>query len=186
MFMQLGPIRYQFTTKQRLELQNINHYIFPRFTQFIEFHSEEMTLNEIYHKLIHDQMRNQQIITDIKEVLKENRTPLLITKFKEHARFLYEQLKDIGDNVFLLVGGKGRKINQQLRDNLKNVDNHESVILVATAQYVGEGFNFPRLDTLFLTVPISVESNVEQYSGRLHRDFDEKKMLLFMIILIRM
>lgn len=175
MFMQLGPIRYQFTTKQRLELQNINHYIFPRFTQFIEFHSEEMTLNEIYHKLIHDQMRNQQIITDIKEVLKENRTPLVITKFKEHARFLYEQLKDIGDNVFLLVGGKGRKINQQLRDNLKNVDNHESVILVATAQYVGEGFNFPRLDTLFLTVPISVESNVEQYSGRLHRDFDEKK-----------
>lgn len=175
MFMQLGPIRYQFTTKQRLELQNINHYIFPRFTQFIEFHSEDMTLNEIYHKLIHDQMRNQQIITDIKEVLKEKRTPLVITKFKEHAKFLYEQLKDIDDNVFLLVGGKGRKINQQLRDNLKNVDIHETVILVATAQYVGEGFNFPRLDTLFLTVPISVESNVEQYSGRLHRDFDEKK-----------
>lgn len=54
------------------------------------------------------------------------------------------------------------------------------MVLIATAQYVGEGFNFPRLDTLFLTVPVSVESCVEQYSGRLHRYFEgEKDVMIY-------
>ena len=174
-FMQLGPIRYQFTTKQRLQLQNVNHYIFPRFTRFIDLENTKISLNELYQKLIHDQERNQQILTDIKEALQNKRTPLIITKFKEHAQYLYEQLQGRSDHIFLLVGGKGHKTNRQIREKLKNINKQESVILVATAQYVGEGFNFPRLDTLFLTVPVSVESNIEQYSGRLHRDFEGKK-----------
>ena len=46
---------------------------------------------------------------------------------------------------------------------------------MATGQYIGEGFNYPRLDTMMLAMPISFEGNVEQYSGRLHRDYDTKK-----------
>lgn len=47
--------------------------------------------------------------------------------------------------------------------------------LVAIGQYIGEGFNFPRLDTMMLTMPISWQGNVEQYAGRLHRDYEGKR-----------
>jgi superfamily II DNA or RNA helicase len=51
----------------------------------------------------------------------------------------------------------------------------ESFVLVATGKYVGEGFDMPRLDTLFLAMPIAWKGTVQQYAGRLHRLFEGKK-----------
>ena len=50
--------------------------------------------------------------------------------------------------------------------------------MVAIGKYIGEGFNMPRLDTLMLTTPIAWEGNVEQYAGRLHRDYESKKEII--------
>jgi superfamily II DNA or RNA helicase len=47
-------------------------------------------------------------------------------------------------------------------------------LLSQRAKYVGEVFDMPRLDTLFLTMPISWTGTVQQYAGRLHRLFDGK------------
>lgn len=48
------------------------------------------------------------------------------------------------------------------------------MILVATGQKIGEGFDYPRLDTLMLAAPVSFSSRLEQYIGRLNRDYDGK------------
>lgn len=50
--------------------------------------------------------------------------------------------------------------------------------LIATGRYIGEGFDEPRLDTLFLTMPILWKGTLQQYAGRLHRLFDGKKEVL--------
>jgi hypothetical protein len=55
------------------------------------------------------------------------------------------------------------------------VQNDKSVVLIATGQKIGEGFDLPRLDTLMLASPISFGGRLEQYVGRLNRDYDGKK-----------
>ena len=47
--------------------------------------------------------------------------------------------------------------------------------MVATGSLIGEGFDFPRLDTLFMAMPVSFRSVVEQYAGRLNRDYEGKE-----------
>lgn len=47
--------------------------------------------------------------------------------------------------------------------------------MIATGKYVGEGFDDPRLDTLFLTLPVSWRGTIAQYAGRLHRLYDGKR-----------
>lgn len=42
-------------------------------------------------------------------------------------------------------------------------------MLIATGRYIDEGFDAPRLDTLFLVMPISWRDTLQQYAGRLHR-----------------
>lgn len=63
---------------------------------------------------------------------------------------------------------------KETRERLSSIPESESLIILATGQYVGEGFNCSRLDTLFLAMPIAWDGNVEQYTGRLNRTYDGK------------
>ena len=127
--------------------------------------------------VIGDEKRNRQIIEDVKKCICEGHSPLVLTKFREHAAVLFEVLKEQANHVFLLQGGRSTKERNAIREAMEQVPANESVILVAIGQYIGEGFNFPRLDTLMLTTPISWEGNVEQYAGRLHRTYAGKSVV---------
>ena len=77
--------------------------------------------------------------------------------------------------IFLLYGDNSDKDNLEIRTSLKNVSKQESLILIATGQKIGEGFDFPRLDVLMLAAPVSFEGRLEQYVGRLNRDYEGKE-----------
>ena len=102
-------------------------------------------------------------------------TPVILTRFKEHAKLLYDTLKEEAAHVFLLYGDNTDKENADIRVRLKKVPKNESLILVATGQKIGEGFDFPRLDVLMLAAPVSFEGRLEQYVGRLNRDYEGKE-----------
>ena len=174
-FMQLGPVRYRYTTQEHLATQEVAHYIYPRFTRLVHINENKLKINEAYQLVITNGERNTQIIEDVKDCLGKKRTPLVLTRFKEHADYLYERLKNEAAYVFLLYGGSSSKAKNAVREQMRLVPEDKSMILIATGQYIGEGFNLPRLDTLILTTPISWQGNVEQYAGRLHRDYQGKK-----------
>lgn len=78
-------------------------------------------------------------------------------------------------NVIQLTGtGTAAEKREALR-KLHDVPSEEPLVVVATGKYVGEGFDYPRLDTLFLALPISWKGLVAQYAGRLHRENEGKK-----------
>ena len=77
-------------------------------------------------------------------------------------------------NVLVLTGGKKQSERREIRERLSSIPENESLIILATGQYIGEGFNCSRLDTLFFAMPIAWDGNVEQYTGRLNRSHDGK------------
>lgn len=168
-------LRHSYTAKEHAKSQGIDRFVRPRFTRVIDTNE---TRNDIYcaYKLIADNwVRNEMIITDTKAVLAKGRTPVILTRFKTQARVLYENLLGSADYVFILYGDNSDKENTEVRRKLRDLSNNQSVVLVATGQKIGEGFDFPRLDTLMLAAPVSFEGRLEQYVGRLHRDHEGKK-----------
>lgn len=175
--MLFGPVRYRFTARQRAEMQQVQHSVYPRFTSLLPAHPS-WTIQEAYRAITEDKTRNGLIVEDVVQALSRGHTPLVLTKFRAHAETLRQMLEGKATHVLVLVGGRASKEREELRRRLAAVPPNESVILIATGQYIGEGFNFPRLDTLMLTAPIAWEGNVEQYAGRLHRDYEGKQRVV--------
>lgn len=73
-----------------------------------------------------------------------------------------------------MTGNNSKREHKQILEQMKLVDKQESLVLVATGKLIGEGFDFPRLDTLIMATPVSFKGVVEQYAGRLNRDYEGK------------
>ena len=82
------------------------------------------------------------------------------------------------DKVFLLCGENSKKEHKAILQQMNRVKPEESMILVATGKLIGEGFDYPRLATLIMATPISWKSVVEQYAGRLNRDYEGKEKVI--------
>ena len=179
-YMLLGPVRYQFTAKDRAKEQGITHLVYPRFTRTVapRFHQDNMHPNEAYEILRENEDRDALIISDVIKCIAEGRTPVLLSRYVDHSRTLYEKLKGSADEVFLLSGENSRKEHNAVLQKMKQVKADKSMILVATGKLIGEGFDFPRLDTLIMAMPVSWKSVVEQYAGRLNRDYEGKESVI--------
>ena len=174
----LGPIRYRYTSKDRInDQEGIGHYVYPRFTHTIKVDGSSSGYygTNDYELLRNNDTRDNQIIGDIAECLKEGRTPCVLSRFVDHAKKLKEKLAGYADHIILLTGADGSKAQDQEAAKLERISPDESLILIGTSSLIGEGFNCRRLDTLFLVEPNSSASLIEQYAGRVNRDYDDKK-----------
>ena len=69
----------------------------------------------------------------------------------------------------------GKKQRKSALNALESLPDDAEKALLAAGRYLGEGFDDARLDTLFLTLPISWKGTLNQYAGRLHRIHESKK-----------
>jgi superfamily II DNA or RNA helicase len=174
-FMQCGPIRFSADAKSQISKQSFDRYLIPRFTSYRSITEDRQTITAMYQSLSEDTVRNNLIVNDICKVVDSGRTPIILTNRTSHVTLLAEKLKTTIPNVITLTGSGSTKDKRDALLRLQAISPSEPLVIVATGKYVGEGFDYPRLDTLFLALPISWKGLVAQYAGRLHRENEGKK-----------
>lgn len=172
-FMQCGPIRYKSDAKAQMARQSFSRVLIPRFTSFRAIEEKGNGLQYL-GDLANDRARNELIVQDVVSELNKGRTPIILTKRKDHISILADMLAPYCRNVVKLIGTASAKEKRKAMDRLKSIPETEPLIVVATGKYVGEGFNYPRLDTLFIALPVAYPNIIQQYTGRLHRDYEGK------------
>ncbi|MEZ5786470.1 MAG: DEAD/DEAH box helicase family protein [Xanthobacteraceae bacterium] len=171
-FMQCGPISSSCRCQEAGGLRPFDHKVVFRHTEFRYARNgsdEKPAIQELYAKLAQDAARNDLIFNDILSALEDGRSPVVITERKDHLDQLAARLSKFAKNVIVLRGGMSMRQSHKATEALATIPDDEERVLVATGRYLGEGFDDARLDTLFLTMPISWRGILAQYAGRLHR-----------------
>lgn len=177
-FMQCGEIAYRVDAIEQAQRQLFDHIAVPRFTDFrmpLVADSGFKTFNQIFAELCLSKNRNAMIVEDIVKAVNAGRMPIVLTERTEHAKLLTDAIEHRGVKTFLLIGKEAAKLKREKLAAIAAAGQAERFVIVAVGRYVGEGFDFARLDTLFLAMPISWKGKLTQYAGRLHRDYVGKR-----------
>jgi len=176
--MYLGKIRYCADAKAQAEKRPFAHVMIPRFTgsRFaLDPDSTSAPIVQYYSEITQDDLRNHQIVDDVLACVSKGRNCLLLSERKQHVCLLAELLRESIHDVLILTGGKTNAETEKQFAQLRAIPDGQPLVICATGKYIGEGFDESRLDTLFLTMPISWQGTLAQYAGRLHRFHEGKR-----------
>ena len=161
-FMQCGPIRHRVDAKSEAGKRPFSHLVRFRNTGFRPPASDpeaRLQIQDLYRALVAGGARNETIIADVRSAIAANRSPVVITERTDHLAALAARLAGHVRHVITLRGGQSEKQRRALAERMAAIGDDEERVIVATGRYLGEGFDDPRLDTLFLTMPISSPAN---------------------------
>ncbi len=175
--MQCGPVIHKVDVKSRNKNLPFKHFVKTKYTNF-QTQEDDLTINQIYAALIENKERNEFILKDIINALDEKRACIVLTERKAHIDFFKERLKNETKNIIILSGSVGNKSRNEAIERLKAIPEDEEFVIISTGKYLGEGFDEARLNTLFLTMPISWKGTLAQYAGRLQRYHHSKKEVI--------
>jgi len=169
-FMQCGPIRHRAISA---ETAPKNLKVFPR-ALHVPAIPVDANIQDVFHLLVVDELRNQRIVLDILDAYDEGRKVLVLTERTEHLKILHGIVAGKAENCFVMHGRLSKKQRSTIMSELENLSDDAPRILLATGRLVGEGFDHPPLDTLVLAMPVSWKGTLQQYAGRLHREHVDK------------
>ncbi len=177
-FMQCGPVRHRVDAKSQAAARPFEHSVIVRPTAFRPISEanddQRIQFQDLYREMIFDHDRNHMICEDVAQCIRNGRSPLVLTERRDHLDELATNLENQVRHVLVLKGGTGIKESRAIAQRLSAIKPDEDRVLLATGRYIGEGFDDPRLDTLFLTLPVSWRGTIAQYVGRLHRSHKGK------------
>ena len=162
--------------KSQAARRPFEHRLIVRDTAFrLDGTPAEISIQEVYRALAADEARNCLILDDVIRAIEEGRSPILLTERRDHLAYVAERLRGFVRHLVVLQGGMTPKERRELGARLAEVPDDEERLVLATGRYIGEGFDDPRLDTLFLAMPVSWKGTLVQYTGRLHRLHPRKR-----------
>jgi superfamily II DNA or RNA helicase len=177
--MQCGPVRHHVDAREQSAARPFEHTAIVRPTGFRPTRATNpdarLQFQELYNDLIADQERNRLICGDVVQAVRDGRSPIVLTERNNHLDDLASRIRPDVPHVVVLRGGMSRRELDQTTAALSAIPRHQDRVLVATGRFVGEGFDDARLDTLFLTLPVSWHGTIAQYVGRLHRLYEGKR-----------
>jgi superfamily II DNA or RNA helicase len=170
-FMAAGPIRHKVKKSgdEKFEQEIQIHQLNDTPPQHLTRPEERPKITEAYRWIVENEARTQQIVSDVIDCVHKNRHPIVLTERREHAELINNLLKKSGIDSIVLRGAMKAAERKRVDEHINSAQT-----IVATGKYVGEGFDLPRLDTLFLAMPIAWKGTLAQYAGRIHRESDGK------------
>jgi superfamily II DNA or RNA helicase len=129
----------------------------------------------IHRALAADEARNEQILNDVLEAHARGRHCLVLAQRTAHVDHLATSLTGRGLEPVVLKGGMGARDRAAANKRLSPSEDGPPLLAVATGHFVGEGFDCPALDTLFLAGPVSFKGRLVQYAGRIMRAYPDKQ-----------
>lgn len=171
-------VRYRDDANKQAEKRPFDLFVIPRFTALrvpLDMEEKDVSIQEHYSMMVESEMRNQMLVDDVVKSHESGRNGLVLTERTNHLGLIAEKLRKKIPEVMTLRGGRGTKEIAEIFKRISDTPADKILTLVATGRYIGEGFDEPRLDTLFLTMPISWKGTLQQYAGRLYRLFEEKR-----------
>ena len=169
--MQCGPIRHKMQDTEASLLKQV----IVRETSFACASDDEHPIQEIFRDLVKDRVRNELIQQDVRQALSHGRRCLILSQWREHCRLLAGGLAESGKTPLVLEGTLGKKERMALLQRIQDTPREDDLAVIATGQYLGEGFDCPQIDTLFLAFPISFKGKLVQYVGRALRTYEGKE-----------
>ncbi|MFC6705621.1 DEAD/DEAH box helicase [Flexivirga alba] len=180
---QLGPVRHRVehadpdtlpgVASDRPRPELIIHPTHFRFEEDIDV-SVPGAIASVHRALAEDERRNEQIVADVLDAHAQGRHCLVLTQRTAHVDLLAEILHTRGAQPVVLKGGIGARRRAAEIERLVPTEEGPALLVVATGHFVGEGFDCPALDTLFLAGPVSFRGRVVQYVGRIMRSHPGK------------
>ncbi|MFI9388395.1 TOTE conflict system archaeo-eukaryotic primase domain-containing protein [Kutzneria sp. NPDC052558] len=123
----------------------------------------------IYRDLVADDVRLTQVVNDVRAALERGRHCLLLTQWTAHVERFADRFQQRSLDPVVLRGGMGATARRDALSRLHAPVGKTPLLVVATGPFVGEGFDCPVLDTLFLAAPIAFKGRLVQYAGRILR-----------------
>jgi superfamily II DNA or RNA helicase len=171
--MQCGPIRHQIATREG-PAGEIDRHLAVRETRFAVAGAGETPIQELFRLLVENEERNTLVCDDVLDALAQGSRCLVLSQWKAHCNLLAAELRSRDVSPVVLEGGLGKRARTARLGEIERTPISEPLVVVATGQYLGEGFDCPQLDTLFLAFPVSFKGRLVQYTGRLLRAHDNK------------
>ena len=177
LFLQCGPVRHRMETEANPGIERV--LVLRDVPLGLASDDMRMPIHELWELLAKHELRNRMITSDIAMCLAEERNCIALSDRKEHLAHLESLLigrdEKLRDRVYRMDGAMGKKARKALFGHIAcRVAEKTGFVLFATSSLVGEGFDMPELDTLFLALPVSFKGRITQYAGRLHRASEGK------------
>jgi len=172
-YMHCGPIRKQISGNEARKAYQFTQYLIPRFTNF-RWLADDISYTDLCTELMKDPVRNNLILKDILAEYRNSGKIIVLSERVEHLNILFDMLSYACEDVYMLSGQTKMSERKATLDYIRNLKPENSYVLLATSKLLGEGFDLPSLQTLFLVLPISSETRITQYTGRIHRNMEGK------------